>query len=126
MRALNELMTDEEKAVYQYAALKSRNAKTYGNVSHLDPFWVRYMLLRDGITIDQVGAASSAYQLARYGDKGDYTVENARFITTRENIQERKVGQGPWTPERRKAASDRMRNHQIWKKTERMKRKLQS
>jgi len=43
-----------------------------------------------GITHDDVGRSSSSYQLARYEDTGDYAVGNCRYITLRENIQERK------------------------------------
>jgi hypothetical protein len=42
-----------------------------------------------GITIEQVGRGSADYNLARYGDTGPYAMGNCRFITKRENIQER-------------------------------------
>lgn len=47
-------------------------------------------LLEDaGITIYDVGQKKGMYQLARYGDTGDYSKDNCRFITVQENINER-------------------------------------
>lgn len=49
-----------------------------------------YMLLLEkaGITYLDVGLGSDAYCLARYNDEGDYSVNNCRFITNRENNKE--------------------------------------
>jgi hypothetical protein len=37
---------------------------------------------------DQIGARGEQYQLGRIGDTGDYTIDNCRFITSRQNILE--------------------------------------
>lgn len=43
-----------------------------------------------GITCaSQIGIKRDQYQLSRYKDRGHYTVENCRFITKLENMQER-------------------------------------
>ena len=110
--ALNELMTDEEIEIRRQSSKLRRRARCRGLNSYIDPFWMRYMLRRDGITIWDIGRGRNDYCLARYGDQGDYTVENARYITVIENIQERKTYTGEWTPERRQAASERLKNRQ--------------
>jgi len=57
----------------------------------IDLTWQDIAQLMDdaGITVDDIGKGSADYNLARYGDKGGYTLDNCRFITKRENIQER-------------------------------------
>lgn len=116
MRCLKELMTDEEQAIYKYAAHKRRQCRK-GPGFKLDPFWIRYMLRRDGQSVYDIGRNKGCIHLARYGDTGDYTVENARFLDQRENLQERETKYGAWTPERRQAASDRMKKHRIWEQS---------
>lgn len=37
---------------------------------------------------EQIGATNNSYQLARYSDLGDYTLETCRFITKQENFLE--------------------------------------
>lgn len=54
-----------------------------------------------GISADDVGKESHSYQLARYGDTGPYALGNCRFITLRENIQEKKRQFTIHTPESR-------------------------
>ena len=48
------------------------------------------LLQEAGITMDDIGQRADSYHLARYGDTGDYSRGNCRFITARENIAERK------------------------------------
>ena len=48
------------------------------------------LLEEAGITMDNIGQRADSYHLARYGDAGDYSRGNCRFITARENIAERK------------------------------------
>ena len=57
----------------------------------MDLTWqdVAQLLDEAGITVDDIGRGSDQYNLARYGDTGPYTIGNCRFITKRENIQER-------------------------------------
>ena len=45
-------------------------------------------LYEAGILPEQIGQTIDAYQLARFGDYGDYTKESCRFITMKENLQE--------------------------------------
>ena len=44
-----------------------------------------------GITVNDIGQKSQQYQLARHGDTGHYEMGNCRFITMRENLQEKRV-----------------------------------
>lgn len=39
-------------------------------------------------TPEQIGVKGNQYQLGRIGDEGNYTVDNCRFITSLQNIQE--------------------------------------
>lgn len=39
----------------------------------------------------QIGRSQNSYQLGRYGDKGGYSLTNCRFITKKENLDERKT-----------------------------------
>lgn len=49
-----------------------------------------YALLEEaGITIWDVGTGADQYVLGRYNDVGDYEIGNCRFITKKENAQER-------------------------------------
>lgn len=41
------------------------------------------------ITVHQIGNNIDSYQLSRYTDQGDYTPESCRFVTMRENIEDR-------------------------------------
>ena len=44
---------------------------------------------RAGLVSSQLGFTGDKYVLARYGDKGDYTIDNCRFTTQLENAKER-------------------------------------
>lgn len=46
-----------------------------------------------GIKSSQLGFTGDGYVLARYGDTGNYTVSNCRFITQAENAREKRLSQ---------------------------------
>lgn len=54
----------------------------------------RRKILEAGITPEQIGRTLGSYQLSRYGDVGDYTESNCRFITQTENLKERCINGG--------------------------------
>lgn len=45
---------------------------------------------------EQIGRSNEQFQLARVGDEGDYRVDNCRFITAKENQQEKDSGKNGW------------------------------
>ena len=47
------------------------------------------LLKEAGIKSSDLGYSGNNYDLARYGDQGDYTFGNCRFITHKENLDER-------------------------------------
>lgn len=50
---------------------------------------------RAGLTSpEDIGKSPSSYQLGRVGDKGGYTLGNCRFITQRQNLEERRINGG--------------------------------
>ena len=50
---------------------------------------IHQLLDEAGITKDDIGQKADQYHLARYGDKGGYHMGNCRFITAKENMEER-------------------------------------
>ena len=47
-----------------------------------------------GIDPEDIGKKADKYQLARHDDEGGYHIGNCRFITMRENLQEKKSRKG--------------------------------
>ena len=85
------VVTGEDYKVRDYVVKKKINCRhnVIGGSWDMTYDDVRDKLKEAGIGIDQVGKAG--YHLARYGDIGDYTVENCRFIHHTENLNERKT-----------------------------------
>ena len=85
---------EETERLYQYWKLKNNDCAVKHCHTHkqwkLSPTELTQLLNDAGITIYDVGRHSgSQYQLARHNDTGHYEVGNCRFITLRENMQER-------------------------------------
>jgi hypothetical protein len=72
---------------------------------HLSEDDVEQLLTEAGITIEDVGMGAENYVLARYGDKGHYTMGNCRFILKGENTREWAVGSKRSPEARAKIAS---------------------
>lgn len=71
------------------------NARQAGNVCLLTLGEYIHIAIESGLTSpDQIGCTMDSYQMARYGDKGNYEVGNCRFITMRENLAEKKANGG--------------------------------
>jgi hypothetical protein len=71
------------------------NAAQAGNLCRLTLGEYIHIAIESGLTSpDQIGCTLDSYQMARYGDTGDYEVGNCRFITMRENLAEKKINGG--------------------------------
>lgn len=82
---------NDDGKLYNKWKLKCSNAKTMGNECYLS-FDDYCKLVQDaGLMSSQLGISGESYELARYGDKGPYSIDNCRFITHQENMQEREV-----------------------------------
>lgn len=62
------------------------------------------LMVDAGVKSSQLGRGRDDYQLARYGDSGDYVVGNCRFITQLDNARERKVSDKSRENSKRSAA----------------------
>lgn len=52
---------------------------------------------------DQIGTQADKYQLGRLGDSGDYRLGNCRFITMKQNLEERALNGGNASAARKKS-----------------------
>ena len=69
---------------------KEKNAKKEGLAVLLTFDEYLYKLFEAGITSPiEIGVQREKYQLARFKDEGNYTVESCRFITKKENEEEK-------------------------------------
>lgn len=51
----------------------------------------RQLMIEGGFKSSDLGFTGNNIVLARYGDNGDYTIDNCRFITQLENVREKKI-----------------------------------
>lgn len=84
---------DDDNKLYQKYLNKKINAKKEGLVCELT--YYEYVTLVDnaGLKSSDLGFTGRGYVLARYNDSGNYTFDNCRFITHKENIKERKTSE---------------------------------
>jgi hypothetical protein len=73
-----------------------------------------------GITIDQVGRKRDSYHLARFTDKGDYTVESCRFIPHLENLAERYKNGGIESQRQKNTGKTKLNNEGVARQAEKM------
>ena len=92
-------------SVKKYHTQKRGHARHSGIPFDLTVSDVYVLLHMARIHITDVGKKSDSYALARFNDEGGYTRGNCRFITQRENAQER-TNNPPkhWSVEAREAA----------------------
>lgn len=76
------------KTLKQAYDRKRHNAKRRGIDFNLSFDEYSTLLSRAGITVDQIGQKHDQYCLGRFGDVGDYSLHNCRFITVAENNRE--------------------------------------
>ena len=86
--SLSDELDDDGKLYRNYQGRRSANksAKHKFLLSY-DEFC--QLLKEAGIKSSDLGYNGNNYDLARYGDQGDYTYGNCRFITHKENLDER-------------------------------------
>jgi len=77
------------KSISAYLCMKRQDCKRKGRELHLSKSDIQQLLDDAGITIEQVGNKRGCYVLGRYGDTGEYTIDNCRFITQAQNNSER-------------------------------------
>lgn len=84
---------DDDGKLYRKWFNKKVNAKKEGLSCNLT--FSEYCQLVDeaGLLSSQLGFKGEGYVLARYDDKGDYCLGNCRFITQKENANERKLSE---------------------------------
>jgi hypothetical protein len=104
-RSLNfEQLYPDELKIKKYTQSKRRNSKRDRGIEfYLTEEDIVNLLDEAGITIWDVGLGKGAYCLGRYGDKGDYTLGNCRFITHQQNGLEWWTNLTPEEQEQRKA-----------------------
>lgn len=85
-----EGILDDDGKLYSKWKLKCSNAKTMGNECFLSFDDYCKLVQSAGLVSSQLGLNGESYELARYGDTGPYSLDNCRFITHKENVQEQK------------------------------------
>ena len=100
----------------RYVQTKRSSCKRRGLEWHLSYDDVEQLLTEADIDIADVGQGAENYVLARYGDKGHYTMDNCRFILKGENTREWAVG-SKRTPEARAKIADSNRRRVVSEET---------
>lgn len=86
-----EYKLDDDGKLYHKYINKCNNAKKE-NLRCLLTFSEFCELVDNaGLLSSDLGFSGKGYVLARYNDSGDYTYDNCRFITQKENVKERKI-----------------------------------
>ena len=90
-KLIESIDIDDDKKLHQKFFNKRVNARKEGI-----PFSLTFedfcSLVREaGLTSSQLGFSGNKYVLARYGDKGGYELGNCRFITQKENADEKVI-----------------------------------
>ena len=83
------ILNEETKAIWSYWKKKKTAAEHVGLPFLLSGAEMSQLFTEAGITAADIGTGSQQYCLGRYGDSGGYEMDNCRFITARENHQEK-------------------------------------
>lgn len=84
-----ELELDDDGKLMQRWRNKRVNAKKEGIECKLSFDEYCTLVKEAGLVSSQLGFTGEKYVLGRYNDEGDYTLENCRFITQKENNDEK-------------------------------------
>ena len=84
-----ELELDDDGKLIQRWRNKCTNAKKEGIECKLTFDEYCTLVKEAGLVSSQLGFTGEKYVLGRYNDEGDYTLENCRFITQKENSDEK-------------------------------------
>lgn len=85
-----ENLNDDGK-LYQKYCNKKINASKENIGFYLTFDEYKQLMIEGGFKSSDLGFTGNNIVLARYEDSGDYTIDNCRFITQFENIQEKKI-----------------------------------
>lgn len=88
---LNFENLDDDGKLYQKYYNKKVNALKENIGFYLTFDEYRQLMIEGGFKSSDLGFTGNNIVLARYEDSGDYTIDNCRFITQFENIQEKKI-----------------------------------
>lgn len=88
---LNFENLDDDGKLYRKYYNKKINALKENIGFYLTFDEYRQLMIESGFKSSDLGFTGNNIVLARYGDNGDYTIDNCRFITQFENIQEKKI-----------------------------------
>ena len=86
-----QLAVDDDGKVYTRYSNKRVNAGHEGVLFELTFEEFCILISKAGLVSSQLGYKGQMYVLARYGDKGSYTFDNCRFITQKENSDEKVI-----------------------------------
>ena len=84
-----ELELDDDGKLRRRWINKQHNAKKEGLECKLTYDEYCTLVKEAGLVSSQLGFTGEKYVLGRYNDEGDYTLENCRFITQKENNDEK-------------------------------------
>lgn len=84
-----ELELDDDGKLIRHWRNKCVNAKKEGLECKLTFDEYCQLVKKAGLKSSQLGFTGDGYVLGRYNDEGDYTIENCRFITQKENNDEK-------------------------------------
>ena len=82
---------DDDGKLYQKYTNKRVNAKKENIEFNLSFEEYKFLMMKGGYKSSDLGFTGKNIVLARYKDKGGYTIDNCRFITHLENMRERKT-----------------------------------
>ena len=89
------ILDEETKAIWTYWKNKKWGSIRDGRSFTLSGKEMVELFTDAGITAADIGQKAHQYQLGRYGDTGGYEMGNCRFITAKENGDERTTGGRP-------------------------------
>lgn len=88
---LNFENLDDDGKLYRKYYNKKVNALKENIGFYLTFDEYRQLMIEGGFKSSDLGFTGNNIVLARYGDNGDYTIDNCRFITQLENVREKKI-----------------------------------
>lgn len=88
---LNFENLDDDGKLHQKYCNKKVNASKENIGFYLTFDEYRQLMIEGGFKSSDLGFTGNNIVLARYGDNGDYTIDNCRFITQLENVREKKI-----------------------------------
>ena len=88
---LNFENLDDDGKLYRKYYNKKVNASKENIGFYLTFDEYRQLMIEGGFKSSDLGFTGNNIVLARYGDNGDYTIDNCRFITQLENVREKKI-----------------------------------